>query len=304
MKKCSFCAKFINPKALKCPYCLSMLADKSYKFRGNKIVLAFGFALLSGIAVWGIENIGVPVFLIIGLAVFLVIIMAFYRPFKIQPAVFISFVTFILIALGLFWQKESFDLRNRPFLKITPMILSVTESSRLMEDNFRLEPLFTGSASLENFGPVPASVKEVLIRMSSDNSKDYSKWIPLGTFVGDKEWRNFDVFPGEKNKEDYNVECFLSIEDINKLLNVDITDIHKRIIDSIKDKAVGEQYHTPQFAKEISSVYGELYSILQIEYSILGNENKPSYCYWVKFKANGKNYTFLESGDKKIISRP
>ncbi len=242
--------------------------------------------------------------LLMGLVVMGVIFCAFKRPWGIRPSVLVAFLAMLFVGMGIFWQKESFDLRNRPFIKVSPIAIKLTDKARFMADEDRLEPLFVSNISLTNYGPVPARITNLTIKASKDI--DFSKPIPIGVFVENREWKNFDIFPGEENTTNSNIQFYLNFGHVYELFGINFGDLNVPLAEKIKNADLTKPFDLPEFIEVASNSISSFYSIIQIEYTILGDNGRAKpYHYWVKYKTHfNKGVTinsFLESGVKKLI---
>lgn len=317
-RKCPHCHEFVHPKGFfdKFARIFTSLLPKAFKRNVMKKIAKYTFSLLVAIAialaVWLIPAVlrveSWPPWGILGLVAFMVIILSFLRPFNIQPAVSIAFITLLFVGLGILWQKQNFDLRNRPYINVAPSDIKLTGLYIVRSSKIGPEPEFTLELRFINQGPVPATIGNIIAYGQKDKQKLLlGKGVLLGPSLKDKQnqWSNADVFPfiavesGIKEPK-LTRTFYLGTSDIFSVFSRELS-----IVAITKDatlvEGTGNFYNSP-FLKELSStLLGSYYLLIQVEYYGLGEQDKRKepYWYWIVFKRDEKGFTFECSGVKK-----
>jgi len=137
---------------------------------------------------------------LLGLVAFLIAFVIFVRPLNIQSAVIIAFIALMFNGLGTFWQKENFDLRNRPYVGIVPAYFDMMANTVDGKNK-----ILTLKIDLQNTGDIGAILEdfEYILFVTSDgkffnNGTEKMNAINLRKLneqYGVIEWKNAPLYP-------------------------------------------------------------------------------------------------------------
>ena len=148
-----------NPDSQKKSNCISSLVVA--------LLIAVVFFFLSPLP----ERMHMPYPWILASIAFVITFVALTRPWNIQTAVVIGFITLMFNGLGTLWQKENFELRNRPYIQILDQEFKLSITNIFRMNGPKPEPAFEFVWPLINHGPTPATIHDILIKGHSDKTK-------------------------------------------------------------------------------------------------------------------------------------
>ena len=247
----------------------------------------------------------------------LIILCSFLKPFGLQSSVLISFGAFIFVGLNALWQKDNFDLRNRPYLQITDHDFRLSAMHDFRMNGGNPEPKFFFEFQVLNHGAVPATITTITMQVHPDIAKLGSKEaIYVGPYSQDKiqQWKNIDVFPyldsEFTNQTRISRQFFLGVPDLQKLK------VNPELVQSYTDYVTQNTIQNDGIYKINTIQHGlghdfcEHYILIQFEYFALGEQSKRKepYWYWAIYKSRhgergGTDFAFVESGTEQKIKK-
>ena len=315
VRKCPHCHEFVHPEIniiqLVNEWCVKRLADIRMPKKISLCCLYMVLAALAGLIVAVIPGIlsleHWPPSWIIGVVVFLIVLLVGTRPGNIQPAVIIAFVTLLFVGMGNLWQKQNFELRNRPYIQILDekFDLRMTGSYRWVNES-NPEPTFLLSWSLINHGPVPARIESIRIQGHSEKKKIGTlEAISIGPYENDRlsQWTSPDIFPASSNEvssvHSREVEFFLGADDAENLFGISLN--KKKIFENEQFK-IGK-FDSPYLKSMTGRKFKTFYMLVQLEYHALGETGKEKnpYWYWVLLEHQDGRFVSVDSGISEVI---
>lgn len=174
VRKCPHCHELIHPVSCFVRFRESLENSISSIVRGgdnrmnwcrlnHKKVSRFIFNVIFAIAIGVIvaflsslpEKWALPYWWILGAIAFIITLTALTRPLNVQMVVVIAFVALIFNGIGILWQKENFDLRNRPYIGMIPKYFDMTN-----ETTDGKNKIFTFKVELKNSGDIGAILED------------------------------------------------------------------------------------------------------------------------------------------------
>ncbi|OGW84555.1 MAG: hypothetical protein A3C35_02170 [Omnitrophica bacterium RIFCSPHIGHO2_02_FULL_46_11] len=293
-KKCPHCHEFIPSSdsiGLVGDWIKNVFSGKIIKKENDNIdykkvvnlVLSFLFSALIALGIWFItglpEKFNIPYTVILGCIAFIIALVALTRPFNIQTVVIIGFIALMFSGLGTLWQKENFDLRNRPYIGIVPQYFDMTQDYVLPSGGATLntkatsnDKIFRLNVWIENSGEIGAILQDF-------------EYIPFVTRDGslflDSGSEQIDAIPLKKLNEHYGV-----IEWKNAPVLPHNT---------IEQKIVNNPFGISDFQR-LGGDNMDVYFWLKATYRPIGEKKK--FYFWTIVRSKGNSeFQFLNSGD-------
>lgn len=243
--ECPHCIKEVDIRASKCPHChefihaeiwfeglrnwfdgiiLKLWGIKKEKLKfprmscevKARILSSLLIAVIIGIVVGLLSSLtelwNLSYSVILGFVAFAISLSALTRPLNVQTAVIIAFLALMFNGLGTLWQKENFDLRNRPYIGVVPQYFDMMQDyippsgePTLNVKTARNDKIFKLKVQIENSGEIGAILEDFEYipfvvsngRFLDDGSEKIDA-IPLkkiNEHYGVIEWKNAPVFP-------------------------------------------------------------------------------------------------------------
>jgi len=270
----------------------------------KNLLLAVIIGAMTYLFAWLPSRFYIPYWWILGFIAFVISLCALLRPKNIQTVAIIGFLTLMLNGLGVLGEKENFELRNRPYIQIVDSSLKIFPTKIYRLNGPKPEPAFLLELLLANHGPVPASVRKILIKGHAEIDKVTSEeGVSIGPNAVDKEkqWKNFDIFP-KFSEQIANIWpdwrfFYFNVGDVRKLFGMELDE--SEITKSAQPSPSGlGLYNSPYLLEHAKKIASDFFVIIQLEYNALGERNKKApYYYWVIYKIiNGSDPKFVESG--------
>jgi hypothetical protein len=244
-----------------------------------------------------------------GIAAGVIILIAFLRPFDIQPSVVFTFGTLIFVALNVKWQIDNFELRNRPYLQFLEPGFIIQMTGLFRMNDGKPEPALKLEWPAINHGPVPATIKDIRIKGHPERGKvASSEAISIGPYAQDRkeQWISYDIFPSAgkeiQNIRKHQTYFYFNTGDMKRLFGIDLSEneIIKGASSSQGDPGL---FNSPYLSNHKNDVLSNFFLIFQIEYYALGEtaKGKPPYHYWVIFHYQNGIWSSVESGTRQKI---
>jgi len=310
--QCPHCIEQIELGATKCPHCHEFIHAETwfvglrnwvesifFKLFGEKkekikfpymeskiivrILVSFIFAIIIGVVVCLLSSLPELLNLqypwILGFVAFAIALIALTRPLNVQTAVIIAFIALMFNGLGTLWQKENFDLRNRPYIGVLPQYFDMTQdyvppsvgstapnakaisNDKILKLKVRIENSGEIGAILQDFEYIPFVVSSGHFLDAGNEKIDAINLKKINEHYNVIEWKNAPVFPHSSIEQDV-VNSPFGVSDFQRLGgdNVDV------------------------------------YFWLKATYRPIGE--KKSFYFWAVIKSKGSSeFQFLNSGD-------
>ena len=242
-------------------------------------------------------------------AITFLIFNAFNRePNNIQSEVIIAFVALLLTGATVFFQKQDFELRNRPYIQVIPGH-QLKQTGNFRVDDSKPQVEFESQYKFFNRGPIPGTVKDIIVFAAFDKNKLLeNQGVLLGPNLINKEiqWEQLDVFPFLSDHPDLNKidkTYYIGLNDVTRVFGLTLNE-KELMSNAVQVKK--DLFYSDYLNKLFQSTPRQFYSLIQIRYYAfdeVNNKNRRPYWYW-KIYRHSDHFEEIASGTKRKVHRP